>query len=521
MNDQSINDTGFRRDLAIAVAVAFVLRGLFLVAVHRVIDMADAIHYIAMAQQFAAGDFLGFDENLPVLYSALGALAHGVLPDWEWAFWAVSLAASSLVVVPVYLLSRELHGRDAARIAALLVCLWPWLVDYAGRIVPESLALLLWFASIWLLYVAIERGGLAIFAAPLTLFALHLTRPEGSIIMVAAPLGALVLCAKRERVYYRRYVVFTALCVVLLVAYAVAMRYAVGTFTVTYRAPMASDLLDYFGRSTFDMARTFLQLLGNALPIMLGPFLLMFLGVGLFFPSEGPRRIRLESLVLFFCAVQCAVTLANLSPAPRYIMTVVVALSLWSARGMAILTRQAADLAYGRWLKTLPIGIVVMTFVLGTAASLVSEYGGTMPGLPREYKIAGRWMMHNLEPGLILCRKPQVGYYAGMPTTGPAADDGPEEAVARAKDIGARYLVVDERYTVSMIPGLRPLLDPGQAPPELKLLNADLSPWTGARIVIYQVVAPGIRYLREDEFPEPSSHMGPDAVRRKTAIPKG
>ena len=219
--------------------------------------------------------------------------------------------------------------------------------------------------------------------------------------------------------------------------------------------------------------------------------------------------------------MQCAVTLANLSPAPRYIMTVVVALSLWSARGMAVLTRQAAGLSYGRWLKTLPVGIVVMTFALGTAASLASEYGAAMPGLPREYKIAGRWMKDNLEPGLILCRKPQVGYYAGMPTSGPAADDGPEDAVARAKDIGARYLVIDERYTVSIVPGLRPLLDPSQAPRELKLLKADLSPWAGARIVVYEVVAPGIRYLREDEFPKPSSHMGPDAVRRRTAAPEG
>lgn len=523
MNAEPDDKKSLRRDLGLALLVAFLFRFIFLLAMRRVIDMPDAIHYIAMARQFAAGDFLGFDENLPILYPLLGALAHLVLPDWEWAFWAVSLVSSTLLVVPVYLLAHALHGRTSARIATTVVCVWPWLVDYAGRIAPESLAVLLWFLAIWLLYRAIRNGGPALIAAPIAFFALHLARPEGTFIMLAAPLGALFLSIRRDREHLTRLILFAALCAGLLLLYAAAMRLAIGTWTLSYRAPMAGDVIPYFRRGAIEFARTFVRLLANLLPIMLGPFLLVFIGVGLFHPthpSEPRRKLRLEALILFFCAVQWALTLANFSPAPRYIMVVVVALSLWSARGVAAVARQAAEMPRARWLKWAPLAVVLLPMFAGLAMNILPEYLGLMPGIPREYKIAGRWMNEHLEPGLILSRKPQVGYYANMPTTGPAADDTPAAAIERATAIGARYLVFDERYSAQIVPGLRPLLDPERAPPELKLLRDDLSPYPGAAIVIYQVVTPGIRYLTPEEFPQVSSFWGPDERRRKTPAPE-
>ena len=56
-----------RTDLLIVVPIAFALRLGFLIALARAIDMADSIHYINMGRSFAQGDFVHFDENLPVL----------------------------------------------------------------------------------------------------------------------------------------------------------------------------------------------------------------------------------------------------------------------------------------------------------------------------------------------------------------------------------------------------------------------------------------------------------------------
>ena len=60
--------------MALAIAMALSVRIFYLVALQRAIDMADAIHYIQMAQQFASGDFLNFDENLPVAMRNIATL---------------------------------------------------------------------------------------------------------------------------------------------------------------------------------------------------------------------------------------------------------------------------------------------------------------------------------------------------------------------------------------------------------------------------------------------------------------
>ena len=511
----SNDNRGLLGDLALAMVLALSLRILYLLALQRAIDMADAIHYIQMAQQFASGDFLNFDENLPVLFSIFGAAVHVVVPNWEYAFWVVSLAASTLLVVPVYLLARELHGRSAAQIAALVVSMWPWLVDYGSRIAPEALAVTLFFTSILLLYRGFEGRNVSLAFAPLAFFALHLTRPEGTFIMLAAPFGALVLCWRRGRYLYRRWGVFTACCAVLLGIYAVFMRVAIGTATLSYRAPMAGDVTDYFRRGATDFARTAMALFFDVLPVMLGPLLLVFLGLGIFGKADGPRRIRLEVLILFFCAVQWSLTLANFSSAPRYIMTVVVALSLWSARGIELAARQAAEARHGAWLKHVPLSVVAAAMLVGIVSDVASESLSGMPRTPREYRIAGHWMRDELEPGYIICRKPQVGFYAEMPSVGPDPAHDADAVVAFAQDIGARYLVVDERYSADIVPGLRPLLDPARAPDTLKLLRDDLSPYEGAKIVVYEVVVPGIHYLAPEDFPTTSSHRGPDKIRRK------
>jgi hypothetical protein len=95
-------------------------------------------------------------------------------------------------------------------------------------------------------------------------------------------------------------------------------------------------------------------------------------------------------------------------------------------------------------------------------------------------------MKENLDKGLIFTRKPQVGYYAGMPSTGPDLNDTLAQAIERAKSVHARYMVVDERYTAKMVPGMAPLLDPALAPSTLRLLNI-FDPYPESRVVVYEI----------------------------------
>ena len=475
---------GAGRDIACFLGLALVWRAAFALLMPRVIDTADAVHYIDAAKHFAGGDFWGIDPKIPMLYPALAAVAHLVVPDFEWACVVVSLAASVMLVIPVYALSRDMHGRGAARVGALLVSIWPWLVDFSVRVGPDALGCTLWFTSVCAFALALRRGRGWLVAAPVAFFALHLTRPEGTVLMAASVVGALVLCLGAENRRLWRLVPIAITAGVLLAGYVLYMRGLTGGATVNYRV--------HFIVQEFDLHRfltTALRTFSDVLPVMLGPALLVFLGVGLFQRAEsgGTRDARLEGYVLFFAAIQWAASLFVLSPEPRYLMTVIVALSLWSARGMVLVGREAAQRPGGRWLKLLPVLVVVLLMLVGTAATVSANYVGGRPGQPLEYKAAGRWMKEHLDPGLIFTRKPQVGYYADMPSTGPDAKDTLEEAIARAKAAGARYVVVDERYTTQMAPGLAPLLDPKRAPPELRHVQTfDLYP--KSRVVIYEIV---------------------------------
>ena len=155
------------------------MRLLFLLAVPRVLDTADAIHYVETAASFASGNLLGHDPKIPIFYPLLGALFSKLfVADLEWACRLVSFTASTLLVIPVYLLARDLHGRNAARVSGLIVALWPWLADYGCSISTESLAVLLWFTGVWLFARGVRHGAVALYGGGAALFALNLTRPE-------------------------------------------------------------------------------------------------------------------------------------------------------------------------------------------------------------------------------------------------------------------------------------------------------------------------------------------------------
>lgn len=478
------NDTSEKRitarDLALLLGLAFLYRALFLSVCPRVLDTADAIHYVETAQHLSQGDWFACDPKIPILYPLLGAMAHFFVADMEWACRWVSFAASILFIIPAYLLAKDLHGRPAARIAALAVAIWPWLADYGCGVATEASACLWWFLGVWLMAQAMRRGGGWPWLTPWPFFALYLTRAEGMVLLLAAPMaGAWLGGGLGRSTAARRLIPYFIVVLPLVALNTIYVRMLTGRTTANYRVGF---ILEEFGFARF--ADTAAKTITDVFPVMLGPVMLLFLGAGLFLVKTERRDMRFEAYVLLFAAVQWVASLFVLSPAPRYLMAPIVLLSFWSASGMAWVSRNAQSLRGGRGLRMLPVAALVAAMGLHTVVTLGSEYAGRPPREPREYKAAGLWMREHLEPGLIFCRKPQVGFYAGMPSTGPALTDTLDQSLQRAQDAGARYVVVDERYTAQDVPALRVLLDPANAPAPLTLLQTfDLYP--RCRVVIY------------------------------------
>jgi len=464
--------------------LALGFRILFLLAMPRVLDTADAIHYVETAAHLARGDFLGYDPKIPLFYPLLGAVASLLIPDLEWACRLVSFLASVLTVIPVYLLARELHGPVTARVAGLIVACWPWLADYACRVSTEATAVLLWFSALWLFAAGLRRGGWPLYLCPVAFFALALTRPEGLFIALCTVPGLFVLAWRGDGALYRRYALVAGALVLLCLVNMAYVRTLTGETTANYRVGFIVQEFEYVR-----FVQTAVQTFSDVLPVMLGPLLFLFLGVGLFQPREVKRDLRLEALVLLFAAAQWGISLFVLSPAPRYLMATLIALAIWSACGMVLVADQVHKHGLPRWIARLPVAALLVFFLGHALITVGSEHLDRRPREPREYKEAGLWMAANLEPGLIFTRKPQVGYYAGMPSTGPALDDSLEGALARARDVGAAYVVVDERYTAPLVPGLRSLLENGPEPEGLRRLKS-FDTYPQARVSIYALDPP-------------------------------
>jgi Dolichyl-phosphate-mannose-protein mannosyltransferase len=75
----------------------------------------DGILYISVAKQFALGNFgVGMALYPLPAYSFLIAIVHFLIPNWVAAAKLISITASILVLIPLYLLAKDLFDRKAA-----------------------------------------------------------------------------------------------------------------------------------------------------------------------------------------------------------------------------------------------------------------------------------------------------------------------------------------------------------------------------------------------------------------------
>lgn len=107
----------------------------------------DGMVYLQAARQISEGRVQEAIQltSLP-LYPTLIALFHVIIPDWLWAARSISLVCTVLVLVPLYLLTRDLFGRRAAFWAGLAGALAPPVNDWALDVIrnPPFVLCMLW-----------------------------------------------------------------------------------------------------------------------------------------------------------------------------------------------------------------------------------------------------------------------------------------------------------------------------------------------------------------------------------------
>ena len=172
--------------VATAGLMAWVLR-------HTEASFADGLRYIRQAEQIHGGAWReglvgAIDHPLhPLGIVAAHALVGGEGPvSWQRAAVALAYGCIVLLVVPLYLVTRDLFGDETAWLGCLLVMVNPLLGSIVANVLSESTFLLFWTWGLWAAIRFLREGRFS--WLPMTIgfgVLAFLSRPEGLLLPLA------------------------------------------------------------------------------------------------------------------------------------------------------------------------------------------------------------------------------------------------------------------------------------------------------------------------------------------------
>jgi 4-amino-4-deoxy-L-arabinose transferase-like glycosyltransferase len=126
---------------------------------------SDGVLYITAAQQFASGDFRAGLAIYPMpAYSLLILLVHFLIRDWIVAALTVNIVMSVSILIPLYLLTKNLFDQRVAFWACLAFALSP-LPNHWSVLVIRGPSFMFFFAwTAYFGYRAIQTGKLYLFS---------------------------------------------------------------------------------------------------------------------------------------------------------------------------------------------------------------------------------------------------------------------------------------------------------------------------------------------------------------------
>jgi hypothetical protein len=150
----------------LAIAVAALLIRVYLILTSYCIS-GDGVAYLAMARQFAAGQWrAALGAVFSPLYPLLVSLIHCAIPQWEMAGNLVSTLLGTGAVITVYLMVRQVFASAYIALgAASLMAIHPEMAAYSASVRTEAGYVFLATGTCWLLLKAVDKRRIILAAA--------------------------------------------------------------------------------------------------------------------------------------------------------------------------------------------------------------------------------------------------------------------------------------------------------------------------------------------------------------------
>jgi len=237
--------------LVACLICAFIVR-ILLIPQDSVIN-GDGAYYTILGERFVSGDLNGgISAYWSPLYSILTGVSSLIVADRDFAGRFVSILAGSLLIIPTYVLLRELFGRVPAYLGTLLVLVHPLLIKASGWAMTESLYTLILTTLVLSGWFALSKGGLRRYLVTGVLLGIaFLTKPEA---IGYVPLVLILMFASNLFFSDLTFRQFGASCLVLLLGfglffmpYFLYVHHKTGQWTVSQKIAVNFPAADYDG----------------------------------------------------------------------------------------------------------------------------------------------------------------------------------------------------------------------------------------------------------------------------------
>jgi len=539
MNPESENINGkirlgSGRVLALLMLAALLVR--ILAVLTRPMIQLDETAYVRMAENLAAGNGLfeitgvnstHFSPLLPLLTAGVAFIVR----NYVIAAYIVVVVFGCLMLLPAYLLGKELANEKIGLMTAALLAVSPIFVDYSSRIYTESvyiffLLLAVVFGHHMLKGCRIPCGTLAGAALGMA----YLANPSAVFYLVALVVLAVIVAFIRGtwRRMAKALAVFLLFFLLYATPYVIFLHSELGTWTYSGKVPgniyastnnlrhgtlaWEKDLLSltddhqevhsmrledertplsFILLSPKQAMRNFVQqshiFYTEQLNLVLPLWLLPLLGLGLL--ARGWSRRRAAAVGYLLVMMLPALLILAMYAHTRFFMPFVPFVLIWVAEGWQrfeiwgdeTVLFSFPEKSKNRWKRWAPavVGVMVIApLLLFSAATVKSQ------SYPVGYRDAGEWIKQEVGDGKrIMSREFSAAYYAGGTAVPlPYADLAPMDDYAQAKQVD--YLVISKQEINDWRPQLEALLDSG-ADPHWRLIQ-DVRPGTSQETVILE-----------------------------------
>lgn len=491
----------------------------FLYAKNDVIGK-DASTYVRLARHLAEGDLAaGFDTFWTPFYPLLIAFVGVFTNSLMLPTVIVSIIAGSLAVPATYYLVKQSYGQREAVIAAVIAIFYPHLLTSTFGYATENVYLLLLvFALITGWNGLTKNPAINFFITGLLLGCAYLTRPEAfGYLMFFAPI-IFLKNFKEQGVFARNSLKSVAVLILgfalLAAPYIIYIHSATGSWTISpkFKAHIGGTNFSglRFDKNFNPLENPQIQPQGNAgkllikaaffnlqsahktFPILFPPFLLIFVGLGLFRVKWNGSRFRRELYLLFFCASTITCYLLTIYET-RYFYILLPILFGWVACGIIALEDWLRDsLQHSSFGKIFANKYIFTVMCLAFIAiytlplnSFMRSNEGAWQFSQYELRDAGLWLKENAEKSpVVMSTDFRPAFYAEGKFV-PLYSDNISEVLAEAAEKQVDFLVIDER-NIKEIPKFTNLLNEPQNSPQLEVVY-QTTDHEGYKVVIYRV----------------------------------